>query len=667
VKINIGLIFLIFLIITSVVLVCGCAIPEENRGVPSIPEESGEMPTEEHGMISQPASSTPESTKPDSEEFGLFRLPNINPNAALPEPPEGEWRTVKLGNIEIKYYSTAVVRGLTQSGTDVFIYLSNKDKSEQEVYFPGVRELSEDIPQWNLHFFSFQESPVKIMPGEEKTLWYFASLDGTGEFSVNFQFWFKDGEKVDVPIKFISEPYDLMSTPPTSIVYGTVKDKAGMPIKNADIGIMTSCGRLDFWGLTDEQGRFAVPLLAAEDLERIYGERELPCNTTEYNVQVFADGYEYYFVQHVKPTREEYVRLDIELEKAEEVEYNLEWEKQVQDNYGFFWIKPDSSWNTFAASQAKHPPMLNKPTNIYIFDSQGNILGKQAVQNECWGIDITKDGNKIAAGCHDEYIYLLDRNGNLLWKKRAPYMVRYVKFSPDDKYLLAGPVDDAAFALLDVENGNVVAKGENLEWLRNGVFLEDGFVTGHTYGTLIGATMDGKERWRNSIGEFPLFLGLDSEENIYAWGKGRTLFSFTKDGKLRWKYRIPDLPGYGTISPNGKIAIATVGGNLYLFDSNGNLLWARSLLDKKDVRGGQSIGHNAVAISKDGKRIVVGTSDNHVIVYNDKGTILWKYWTEPKPNAQDIFPGVMNVQISDDKKTIIAAYGDNFIRKFSMG
>lgn len=175
---------------------------------------------------------------------------------------------------------------------------------------------------------------------------------------------------------------------------------------------------------------------------------------------------------------------------------------------------------------------------------------------------------------------------------------------------------------------------------------------------------------KNIIGEFPLFFATDENKNVYAWGKSRTLFAFDKDGKLKWKYRIPDLAGYGAMG-GGKIAIATVGGNLYLFDTNGNLLWQRGIFLQRErpnyaKEEAIAVGHNGVAISKDGKLIVVGTIDNCVVVYNDKGTIVWKYCKQPEPNAPDIFPGVKNVQISDDKKTIIAAYGDNFIRKFSM-
>jgi len=108
-------------------------------------------------------------------------------------------------------------------------------------------------------------------------------------------------ERADVEIKFVSERLLLSDIPLTSIIYGTIKDEqTGSPVKQAELLVMTSCGRLDFRSSSDENGRFTIPVLAVEDLERIYGERELACNFKDYNLQVYAERYEYKFVPHIK-------------------------------------------------------------------------------------------------------------------------------------------------------------------------------------------------------------------------------------------------------------------------------------------------------------------------------------------------------------------------------
>ncbi|MEK6946190.1 MAG: hypothetical protein AABX32_01155, partial [Nanoarchaeota archaeon] len=80
------------------------------------------------------------------------------------------------------------------------------------------------------------------------------------------------------------------------------------------------------------------------------------------------------------------------------------------------------------------------------------------------------------------------------------------------------------------------------------------------------------------------------------------------------------------------------------------------------------MGHNAVAISNDGKRIVIGGApSNCVMVYNEKGTLLWKGCNKIADVPKDMMPGINSVQISDDKAKIIAAYGDNYVREFTGG
>jgi len=627
--------------------------PQFNENMPS---ESG---------FQNPTSGSPEnpSQKPLGEEF---QFPPINANSPLLNPPQGEWIKKQLGDIEIKYFSTAIIRGMSESGTDYFITLKNNGNSEAAVSFSSDQELAKDIPQCNLHFFSFQNPPVKISAGGEKKLWYFASIDSNAcNFTVNFKAWLENdsNNKVELPVKFGSVEEDFRGKE-TSVIYGYVKDENGNPVRNTRVDAMMNCGRMGNRGDTDEQGRYTISVMAMEDVNSLYGNRELACDSYDYFVSIAKDGYEYYFKEHVTPTREEFVRLDIVLEKKkEDVSYSLKWEKKVDDNYGFFWVKPSNDWNVFAANQAKHPPELNKPTNLYLFDSQGNILWKQPTENECWGIDIAADRSKVTAGCHDKNVYVVDKSGKLLWKFDTGGMVRSACFSRDGKKVLSGAIQK--LYLFNADDGSKMEVPWIDEWFRNCQFYRDdsGFIVGAR--TVAGFDSAANKKWEYIIGEFPMFLGVDTNKNVFASGKSRTLFSFDSSGNLRWKHRIPDhVAGAGASTPDGsRIAIGTVGGMVYLFDGSGNLLWKRNTGEVGEQGG--TVGHNAVAISDDGKRVVVGTAPgNCVIVYNEKGTVLWKDCSEVEKTSNDMLEGVTNVQISADRNNIIASYGDNYIREF---
>jgi len=623
--------------------------PQQNpQGGAGVPAQNGEP---------QPGSGQP------------WRAP-ANPNAPLPgQPPgapEGKWMGAKLGGVQVKYFSTAIARGMMESGTDYFITLNNTGSSAARICAPACcSELRSFAPSWNLHFFALQDFPVELAPEEAKKLWYFASLDQTGLFNVTFRMWEcgNEGNAVSLPVTFGATDERFWGNE-TSYVQGTVKDEEGKPVAGATVVAMTGCGRADSKGQSDSQGKYTIPVLGMEDVEAIYLGRDLACSTKDYWLSVEKEGYEYYYASGFAPTRGAPATEDIVLrKKAEGASYELAWEKKVQDNFGFFWVKPSADWSVFAAAQAKHPPELNKPTNFYLFDANGNILWKQPTGNECWGIDIAKDGSKVAAGCHDGFVYVMDRSGKLLWKYDEKAMVRNACFSPDGNRVLSGTL--GTLQLFDSASGAKTEVNRSGDWLRNCAFYPDGsgFVVGSR--ETGGFSAAGVQKWQYVMGEFPMFLGVDNCRNTYASGKSRTFFSFDENGSVRFTQKITE-PAItaGAVAPAaGKIAAGSVGGSVYLFDANGTLLWKRGTLGLGEFG---PVGHNAIAISEDGTRVVAGTDSNCIAVYDGLGTLLWKKCIAPDESNPDLKMGVTNVQISPDKSKILAAYGDNYVRMFQM-
>ncbi|PIN84157.1 hypothetical protein COV61_00985, partial [Candidatus Micrarchaeota archaeon CG11_big_fil_rev_8_21_14_0_20_47_5] len=373
---------------------------------------------------------------------------------------------------------------------------------------------------------------------------------------------------------------------------------------------------------------YFIPLPGMEDIDAIYLGRELACDSKDYWVSLEEEGYEYYYYNSISPSRGKPSNLNITLKKkGESLNYSLEWEKQVSDNYGFFWVKPSEDWSVFAAVQGKHPPMLGKPTNFYLLDAQGNILWKQPTEDECWSIDIKKDGSEAVAGCHDGKVYAVNKEGSLLWSFDTGGMVRSACFSQDGSKILSGAMNP--LYLFNSITGTRQEISWNGDWLRNCAFYPDGsgFVVGSR--ETAGFDSSGKELWRNIIGEFPMFLGVDNEKNTYATGKVRTFFSFNSSGGLRWKHKINEPSATaGALTPDGnRITLGSVGGSVYLYNKEGTLLWRRGTME---VGNPGAVGHNAMAISQDGKIILAGTApSNCIIAYNENGTQIWKNCLSP--------------------------------------
>ena len=613
------------------------------------------------------------TTSTSGQSSNELQLPSIDTSIPLPEMPagaaKGEWKKKQLGSIEVSYFSTAIIRGMTESGTDYFIILKNTGTTEATVEFTPVEELKDQVPQWNLHFYALQDPPVKIAAGEEEKLWYYASIDeGDKTFTVTFKLWLEGDSNnfVELPVEFGSVAEQFYGNE-TSLIYGYVKDENGNPIQGVDINAQMNCGREGFRATSDSNGRYYIKVLAKEDIDAIYMDRELACDSTDYFVWAVKAGYEYYFKNNVDPTRQDFARLDITLEQQQQtVSYAQEWQTKVNDSYGFFWVKAADDFSVFAADQAKHPPELGLATNFYLFDSSGNVVWKHATENECWGIDIAKDGSKVIAGCHDNKVYMIDSSGNELWTYDEGGMVRSACISNDATKAVSGAI--GTIHLFNAATGAKTDVAGLTQWLRNCKFYQDssGFVAGSR--EVVGYDATGNKKWSYIIGEFPLFLATDSSKNTYASGKIRTLFSWDSAGNLRWKHRIPDhVVTAGAATPDGsRVALGTIGGMVYLFDSDGSLLWKRQMQDATE--GGNAVGHNAVAISDDGTRVVAGSAPgNCVLVYNGKGTLVWQYCAEKDESNKNLMPGVNSVQISADNTRIVAAYGDNYVREFVLG
>lgn len=511
---------------------------------------------------------------------------------------QGEEKTFRLGDLEFAYYSVAATYPTYSPGVDILVTVKNSGQTQQTFSMTPISELRTKVPNWNRHFFSFQADTLTLAAGEQKTVHYFASADDAGQFDVNIGFA-QGARQETASIKVYSGSMDEARLGASAIIYGKVIDEEGKAVPNADVTFFPFGGRETYRQRADAQGAYFVSVPGVDDVQKFYGGQKLLSNM-EYFAIIDANGYAHYYRDGIMPKRGEKREYNLTLRKTSpQKEYALKWESKVSDYYGFFYAFADESWSVVAAAQAKHDPALGKPTNFYLFDAKtGALKWKQPTGEECWGFDI-KNG-LVAAGCSDGYVYVVGVDGQKRWEKNCGTMNREVRFSPDGSLLLTGPCGQDEYELLNANTGALMSTAKDAkEALRNSRFTPDGkfFVTGASFGNLAMYSLDGKQIWKNYIGEFPLFLEVDSAGNTYASGKGRTIFSYDKQGKERWSFRVPDhVVTEGAISADGsRVVIGTIGAWVYVLDGKtGKVLW-------RDHTDGENVGHNAVSMSSDGK------------------------------------------------------------------
>jgi outer membrane protein assembly factor BamB len=223
----------------------------------------------------------------------------------------------------------------------------------------------------------------------------------------------------------------------------------------------------------------------------------------------------------------------------------------------------------------------------------GTIVWNKHI-NGMYSVSLSNDGSLAFATFGG--LSLLDSSGNIIWTREPSgdnKIVWSVAISDDGRYIVMGCNNDNAY-LYD--------RPGSLVWECQTAVLGLG-----------GDEING--------------VGLSSDGSYIVLGDSKGDIHFLNaDGQRLWKYstdeKIP-VGGLG-ISGDGRY-IAAVGdfsNNVYLLNDAGTLLWKREY-----TKDQFSLEPRGLAISGDGKYIVVGSTDNNVYFLNNQGNLLWKYNT----------------------------------------
>jgi WD40 repeat protein len=588
------------------------------------------------------------SAQKKTEPAAQTQTPRISEEEAAPPPavetPDDKKVSVSLGSIVITTYNPVTITGLEYS-TNLYFTVKNIGNAPTVVSYRYSDR--QTLPDWIFHLYALQDKKVSLAAGEERVLEFMITNEGDGEAELPFIFTIDETGKekgVIIDLKSIDARNPagaVKKLPNTSLITGRVTDQRGAPVPGAEVRVSFYNGRMDSKQKTGADGTYRIAVPSIDDLRAAMGSRPLPYRDLDYFATVEASGYAYAYRGGLAPSRSGTLEVNFTLEPVgKTVSYKEIGRFKTEGAYGYGALLPNSGFTRVSAVQFKHPPELHKPGHMVTVDLNANELWRFETGDECWGFDVSVKGS-VAAGCHDNFVYLVDKDGSLVWKIDTGGQNREVEFSPHGNLIFTGPYKGSDAAMLDAATGRALwIYGGVKNWLRNARFSSDGkrVVGGFAQGPLVMFDRDGRVLWKNFIGQFPLLFEIDDQYNVYAAGKNREIFSFDGKGNLRWRYRVPNhVVNSGDISRDGKFLVfVTVGSRMYAMDSSGNLLWQRHTK------------HQTLDMTPDGKWIAVGTE-----VYRSDGTLVW---------FLDL-PGEA-VAISDDGKFIAIGDGGSNIRIF---
>ena len=229
--------------------------------------------------------------------------------------------------------------------------------------------------------------------------------------------------------------------------------------------------------------------------------------------------------------------------------------------------------------------------------------------NNVYSLDISPDGSYIVVGSRDYKVYLIDREGVLLWSYKTQSYVESVAISLDMRHIAVGSDKIYFFS----KNGSLMWSYETGH-IRSLAVSSNHIVVGTVapYGNILLFNKEGKLIWRFIlIGDCIESVAISSDERyIVAGDWDNKVYFFDKGDDPLWSYETGGIVWSVDISPDNRYVIAS-SDKIYLFDFYGNLLWS----------------YNCSGLAKfsyDGKYIILTSKDN-VYLLDTEGNLLWSY------------------------------------------
>ena len=479
-----------------------------------------------------------------------------------------------------------------------------------------------------------------------------------GELSYDFRLKFEDGEEV-IPVNVKLKSIDWREDEKEEVEVKVVDGETGKPVSDAEVILSLPSGFEEWKEKTGFSGALTFRLPSSSSLEALYEQYNVSDYYRSYLLEVYGEGYKAYYSSEVETG----VPLEVKLEPQHEC-FKYEKIAEEQTEFSVWWIKASKDFEYFATSAGAHSgPEMHPPSEVavYFFNKDGKFLWRFPIPvlnydntDLCWGLDVSPDGSYVAVGCYDGSVYLINREGELVKKHQVPGMVRWVKFSPDGKYLAFGPTDNGVdyFGLFEVPSLKLVWEGFVGDWARTIDFSDDGsmIAVGSSNGVLSFFSIKGEKLWQASNGGLvPFLIGFDGKaERIATGGKGRTLIVYSPSGKTLWNRTVDHVITAGKMAEDGSVAIGTVGGYVYYFDGDGKLVFRRT-------HG--CFGHNGVYLTRNGEYLLIG--GHNPVLLSREGTILWQLKSDMQDEAgfsAEQVECVNTVLLSEDASIMVLGY-----------
>lgn len=213
---------------------------------------------------------------------------------------------------------------------------------------------------------------------------------------------------------------------------------------------------------------------------------------------------------------------------------------------------------------------------VHLLSKNGSLIWTKEFPMRVETIDISKDGDYIIVGTREEVIYLLNSQGEILWKKEShdASALNKARFSPNGEFVIFG-IESNYIVCIDI-NGKELWKIETGQINRIKISEDSKYiVVGTNLGKLFYIDNKGIVIWQRN--DYMIINDLDFSNDgkyIVVGAKGKLSLSdnyiavYNVHGNLLWKYEVFDTIFAISMSPNGEyLVVGTRSSGLFFFDN----------------------------------------------------------------------------------------------------
>lgn len=356
--------------------------------------------------------------------------------------------------------------------------------------------------------------------------------------------------------------------------------------------------------------------------------------------------------------------------------------KLAADVPGIYYVRSVIDFNYGSDMTMEHHQSItlwSEPLQITILPENQTLNQNLAHEVNLWTYDppsnpgpaaISSNGSLVAIGTRQDdthgSVYLLDKNGFVLWSHDLSGMVQSLNMSSDGQFIEARTIQiqnnggrDFGYNEWDANpdlyifdmKGQVIFHNSNLLPTSRPVSLsQDQSVVVSANDSVISYGGTEKTFWKYDTKSKIVSVAVSPSGLFTAACTNIDLFYFDKQGTLLWTQKTdnqnmcPDVISSDLGYVLAGSALSNHTGNLYLFDKNGDLLWKHNDIPTY-------LSSNGIAVSSDSSHKVMITGQSE----RNYGLSVSYYEIEPVPEFPFVVPVMLIGMIS-----VIVFYGVKF-------